>query len=373
MGPSWLFTGGLSQYTCRLARALAEETEVSALLMRRLLPKRLYPGRARVGAKVASSAYDPRVEVYDGVDWYWIPSLLGGLRWLRRRHPDLVVFQWWTGTVAHSYLVLAAAARSFGAKVVIEFHELQDTGEAKVPATQAYTGWILSRLVRRADSFIVHSAYDRSRLSKLLDLTGQPVAVVPHGPFDQYAVQHAPSRDGTVRLLFFGLIRPYKGLEYLLSAFDRLSAQEVAGFHLTVVGETWEGCTAPIRMIERAEHRDRITLVNRYVTDDEAKHYFAHADVLVLPYLRCSASGPLHIAMSNGLPVLMSRVGGLAEAARDYPGAVMVEPADVDALVAGLRTVRGRVGGHYRDPHSWRRNVDALLACSGQDVPEAAP
>ncbi|WP_051967229.1 glycosyltransferase [Kitasatospora mediocidica] len=365
VGSGWRFTGGLSHYTCRLAGALADRSEVSAVLMRRLLPRTLYPGRARVGVKVAALDYDERVDVYDGVDWYWLPSLAGALRRLRRNRPDTVVFQWWTGTVAHTYLVLAAAARALGARVVVEFHEVQDTGEIRIPFVAAYTRRVLGALLRRSDAFLVHSAHDRQLLSELFDLSGRPVTVVPHGPFDHYAVTHRPSPDGVFRLLFFGLIRPYKGLDVLIDAFHRLAPEEVSSFHLTVVGETWEGCTEPIAKIEASPYRDRITLVNRYVTDEEAKAHFAEADALVLPYRRSSASGPLHIAMSNGLPVVLSAVGGLVEAVGDYAGAVLVEPEDVEGLTDGLRKARATGGTRHPDPHTWERNVEAIIGRAG--------
>ncbi|HEX4704690.1 MAG TPA: glycosyltransferase, partial [Pseudonocardiaceae bacterium] len=164
--------------------------------------------------------------------------------------------------------------------------------------------------------------------------------------------------DDVCRLLFFGTIRPYKGLEHLIAAFDQLPAD----YRLTVVGETWEGWTAPLELIARSPHRDRITLVNRYVSDDEVTGFFARADAVVLPYVRSSASGPLHIAMSNGLPVVVTAVGGLAEAVADYEGAITVPPADVPALTDALRSVRELAGIRYPDPHSWQRNVDTILA-----------
>ncbi|MGW1564500.1 glycosyltransferase [Streptomyces sp. NPDC002144] len=362
VGSGWRFTGGLSHYTCRLAGALADHAEVTAILMRRLLPRFLYPGRARVGQKIAGIDYDERVEVYDGVDWYWLPSLFGAVRLLRRSRPEVVAFQWWTGTVAHTYLLLAVVARSVGATVVMEFHEVQDTGEIRVPFVAAYTRRLLKALVRRSDAFVVHSEHDRELLTGIFDPSARPVTVVPHGPFDHYTVERTPSADGTFRLLFFGLIRPYKGLEYLIDAIERLSDEEAAGFRLTVVGETWEGHTEPISRIDASPRRDLITLVNRYVTDAEAKDHFAHADALVLPYLRSSASGPLHIAMSNGLPVVLSAVGGLVEAAEDYPGAVFVPPAEPEALAEALVKARTMAGEHFPDPHSWDRNARAVIA-----------
>jgi glycosyltransferase involved in cell wall biosynthesis len=372
VGSGWRFTSGISYYTCQLSGALAERTTASAMLMRRLLPKVFYPGRARVGRPLARLAYDPRVRVFDGVDWFWLPSIVRAIRWLRRERPEVVVFQWWTGTVVHSYRLLAAVARSVGARVVIEFHEVQDTGELRVPLARAYTDRALAGLLRQAAGFIVHSGHDRDALAAAYDLSGRPVTVVGHGPFDQHRAPRVAGTDGVCRLLFFGTIRPYKGLEHLVAAFDRLTDDEAAGYRLTVVGETWEGWTAPLELIAASRHRDRITLVNRYVSDDEVTDCFARADVVVLPYLRSSASGPLHIAMSNGLPVVVTPVGGLAEAVADYPGALTVPPADVPALTEALRAARNLSGQVYADPHSWQRNVEAILAFAPTPTMELA-
>jgi glycosyltransferase involved in cell wall biosynthesis len=364
VGSGWRFTSGISYYTCHLAGAMANHAGVSAILMRRLLPRAFYPGRARVGRRLAALSYDDRVDVLNGVDWFWGLSIIRAVRHLRRTRPNLVVLQWWTGTVAHSYLVLAVAARAVGARVLVEFHEVQDTGEARLPLVGRYTRRALSGILNRADGFLVHSEHDRRQLDDAYDLSGRPVLVVPHGPFDHHRARRRPGEAGVCRLLFFGTIRPYKGLEYLIEAFGALSAAEAAGYRLTVVGETWEGWTRPMDLIEASPHRDRITLVNRYVSDDDVTEFFADADAVVLPYLRSSASGPLHIAMSNGLPVVVSAVGGLVEAVADYDGAILVEPASVAGLTEALRTVPERIGDDYFDQHTWERNVEAILSFS---------
>ena len=153
------------------------------------------------------------------------------------------------------------------------------------------------------------------------------------------AVTAAP-RDGTVNLLFFGTIRPYKGLESLLRVFSGLTPHEASGLWLTVVGETWEGCTEPARLVAASPYRDRISFVNDYVPDEVVSAAFGHADVVVLPYRRSSSSGPLHVAMNWGLPVVVTRVGGLPEAAAGYQGAVFVAPGDDNEL-------RDGIGGRY--------------------------
>ena len=129
VGSGWHFYSGISLFTCMRANAFAGRYVTSAILMRKLLPRRLYPGRLRVGAPVSSARYDPAVAVFDGLDYYWLPSLPRAAAFLRRRRPDILLLQWWTGAVLHSYLALALLARLRGSRIVLEFHEIQDTGE----------------------------------------------------------------------------------------------------------------------------------------------------------------------------------------------------------------------------------------------------
>lgn len=364
VGSGTRFLSGISYYTHRLALALAGPHAVSVVLMRALLPRRLYPGRERVGRPLARMTYPPGVPVLDGVDWWWGRGIGRALRFLARREPEILLLEWWTGTVLHSYLALALVARLRGARVVVEFHEVLDTAELELRAARAYVRALAPVLLRLASAFVVHSEWDRAALEERYGLRGRPVALVPHGPYAPAgsAVGRAARRPegAPVRLLYFGVIRPFKGVEDVVAAFDGLSATEAERFELTVVGETWEGWTAPAEAIARSPRRERIRFVNRYVDDAEAEEAFAAADVVVLPYRRSSASGPLHMAMSRGLPVVVSRVGGLVEAARDYEGTVFTEPADPDRLREDLRRAAVLAGTRFPDPHSWGRTVERM-------------
>ncbi len=177
--------------------------------------------------------------------------------------------------------------------------------------------------------------------------------------------EEAAAEPDVTRLLFFGLIRPYKGLEDLIEAFDGLTDEEASRFRLTVVGETWEGWTRPAEMIAASPHRDRITFVNEYVTDEAAGAFYAGADAVVLPYRRGSASGPLQIAMSHGLHVVLYAVGGLVEAVRDYPGAHLVPADDVAALRRALLDLEPARHERFEDPHSWAVTTAAFARLAG--------
>src|SRR5215467_6509793 len=84
IGAGTRFLSGMSQYTARLTNALSQFHEVSVILMRQLLPTRFYPGRQRVGASLTNLEYDAHVRVFDGVDWYWLPSIFRSLAFLLR-------------------------------------------------------------------------------------------------------------------------------------------------------------------------------------------------------------------------------------------------------------------------------------------------
>ena len=94
------------------------------------------------------------------------------------------------------------------------------------------------------------------------------------------ALREAP--EDMCNILFFGTIRPYKGLEDLVQAFELLASED-ENCWLTVVGETWEDWTQPIEMIKASKYRDRITFVNHYVSDAEVSRWFAGADMVSLP------------------------------------------------------------------------------------------
>jgi glycosyltransferase involved in cell wall biosynthesis len=367
VGPGERFISGISHYTRYVAEALSKRTPTSVISMRKLIPRFLYPGRERVGAKLTETTYPESIPVFAGIDWYSIPSMVRAARFLRRRRPEAMLMQWWTGAVLHSYLVLAFAARRQGVRIVIEIHEIQDSGEAGLAPARLYTERLGKVLMGMADAFVVHSDFDREALAQRYELGARPVEVIGHGPYSHYDVANSqPLREApeeSCNFLFFGTIRPYKGLEDLVRAFESLAESDPSrSCWLTVVGETWEGWTEPIELIEASPCRERITLVNRYVTDEDASRWFAGADVVVLPYRRSSASGPLHMTMSAGLPVVVTDVGGLGQAVGAYEGAILVAAGDTKALAAAMGDAVALRGRRFPDRTSWAQTAGGILA-----------
>ena len=370
IGSGWLFASGISHYTYLLSSALADEYDVGALLMRRLVPRRLYPGRDHVGAAVANAVvYPPQVPVYDGVDWYWGSSLTNALRYLDHQRPTVLILQWWTGAVLHTYLRLARYAARHGARIILEWHEGQDVGEAALPGTRRYVRTLMPHLLALVDAHAVHSSYDLRAIPAAYSLGDALVRVMPHGPYDHVVpsavVTATPVAHSPFQLLYIGVVRPYKGVEDLVAAFSPLERDQASQFRLSIVGETWEGWTAPDETIARSPHADLIERVDRYVTDAELAAYIARADAVVLPYHRASLSGPLHIAMTAGLPVVVTAVGGLIEVVREYSGALLVPPRDPAALRRALLQLPARRGQRYTNPHSWEQTLNTYRSIAG--------
>src|SRR5437763_13097965 len=171
---------------------------------------------------------------------------------------------------------------------VMFFHEVLDPAEDGLVWASRYVGLGAPWLFRLAGGYVVHSEYDRQMVTERYGATNRPRAIIPHATYDHYCKggRWRAAPENCCNVLYFGLIRRYKGVEDLIWAFDALAPHEIDRYWLTVVGETWEGWTLPRALIAQSRYRDRITFVNRYVADDEVDGLFGGADVVVLPYYR---------------------------------------------------------------------------------------
>lgn len=338
-GPSRRFLSGISYFTIRLSNALSAHARVSAVLFRNMLPARLFPGWRRVGSGIASQEFSGEVTVREVLDWYSPVSWLKGFAIARRS--DIVILEWWTSSVAHMYIVTELLL--FRRKpVIIEFHEVVDTLEDSIRVLSVYSGFA-GRVVRSlAGWYVVHSEADRALVISRYRLPQDRTLIIPHGLYDQYPrIDRAAAREQLgIReeyvILFFGLLRPYKGVRTLIEAFDLLPPGIAATSRLLIVGEAWEDRES-LSLAGRSRYCEKITVVDRYVADSEVSLFFSAADVLAIPYTRASASGVAHIGMAFGIPIIASAVGGLSESLGTYGGTTFIGPGKPEELAAALR------------------------------------
>jgi glycosyltransferase involved in cell wall biosynthesis len=167
-------------------------------------------------------------------------------------------------------------------------------------------------------------------------------------------------------VLYFGTIRPYKGVDVLLEAFA-----QVEGAEQWVVGHPLGMSMEPL--LQRARVAPgRVRFVTRYVTDPEAPAFLRRADLLVLPHLRVDQSGVLFAGLAFGKPMVLSDVGGFGEVARDHGAGKLVAPGDPAALAGAMRELLSdpaerrplgeRAAAAAAGPFSWDRVAEQTLA-----------
>jgi glycosyltransferase involved in cell wall biosynthesis len=226
------------------------------------------------------------------------------------------------------------------------------------------------RILSSFDAVVSHTAEGASRLREEVGIDPERVRVIPHGPLDYLTGLPAeaplpselaePPAEGPV-ILFFGLLRPYKGVDTLLEAFA-----EVEGAELWIAGMP-RMPLEPLRALA-ARAPGRVRFVPRFVADPEIPALMRRADLLVLPYRRIEQSGVLYAGLAFGKPMVLADVGGFAELGRAHGLARMVPPDDPPALAAALRELvadpeeRRRLAAAAREAVSGPRGWDAIAA-----------
>ena len=352
------FRGGIARHSQALARELAgrKGVRVSVESFARLYPRLLYPGQGdRDDSLSAPVEYPVRFQL----------DSINPLRWraCARRviaaRPDLVVMPAWTFFVAPVLGWIARRLRKAGIPVVMMVHNAydHDGGSGK----KALSRWQLAG----ADLFLTHNA---QLANDIADLTAaRRIAIHPHPLFDDYP---APTgrlpREHALELLFFGLVRPYKGLDIAIEAVAR---SELADVRLTVAGEFWQGRAETDALIARLGLTNSVEIIDRYVSDAEAAEYFGRADAVLLPYRAATGSGVVALARHFRRPVVGSAVPGLAGEVIQRQDGWLFPPGDIDALASLLRheVTRSRIAvmtPALEDAArrlSWASFADALL------------
>jgi glycosyltransferase involved in cell wall biosynthesis len=201
-------------------------------------------------------------------------------------------------------------------------------------------GWVTSRLISLASAVITHLEHPPQWfIDECQRRTGQPPLFVPHGPLDLYRqVERSPAQPilppGAVGVLFFGAIRPYKGLDHLIEAFDAVH-QAISSAWLVIAGRPWEPWQRYQTLIDQKPWCQQVITRLDYIPTDEVAGYFNACQLVVAPYLEFdSQSGAALSAIGMEKPLIVTRVGGLPELQplAEY----VVPPADSNALASAI-------------------------------------
>ena len=251
-------------------------------------------------------------------------------------------------------LVMAWALHRLRIKIVVTVHDADLHPGDGFPMQMA----LQRRLIRRADALIALTGHVASRLMQQEAASGKALLKASLPPFVFGPRPAAPlSHGGPMRLLCFGRLLPYKGLDLLEAALRGM--RDVPPYEVRIVGQ---GPTS--RTLTALAALPGVEVENRWVPEDEVGSLIAWADAVVLPYREASQSGVAAVAIAAGRWVVATRVGGLAEQFRDEPLALLCEPQP-DSIREGLRRLLSTPpvlpDGHADPRDQWREMAVRLV------------
>ncbi len=325
VGPSWPFRGGIARTTTSLAEALAKQDALAGFCV----PYRQYPRWLYPGEEDRDEAACPRLpqakacfSLFNPFSW----------RFLRRAFEELtaeaVVVPHWTAAWAPLELFLVRQAVPVFAVVHNPFDH----------SGTSLSRWVSRKALCGVRGFLTHAKSVAWQLSRWFPQKPLRVHPLPPPPVTPVAKHHAREQLGiaqdAVVFLFFGLVRPYKGLDVLLDAARLLPSDRK--WLLVVAGEVWGETAELAARVGDPFWRSRLMWHPQWVPEEESRIWFSAADVMVLPYRKATGSAVAAQALAYGLPLVATRTGGLEEVVEEGVNGLLAEPADVVSLAQAL-------------------------------------
>lgn len=333
LGTAWPYRGGLAAFNERLAKQfMLEGHNVEVVTFSLQYPSFLFPGKTQYSNEVAPEGLKILREINSCNPFSWIN--LG--RRLKKEAPDLVISCYWMAFFAPCYGIIEKIVKSNGqTKCIALVHNM-------IPHEPSVLDKLLAPFyVKQNDGFVALSESVVRDIASL-DKENRPKTFSPHPVYDHYGEKmdkksacEALGLDQEKNyMLFFGLVRAYKGLDWLLDAFGQVK-DELKDLQLIVAGEFYEDEEKYRAQIEANGLNGRVIVKNEFVADVDLRKYFGAADLIVQPYKSATQSGVTQVAFHFEKPCLVTNVGGLGEIIHHQKMGYAVEP-QVDAIAESL-------------------------------------
>lgn len=371
LGPTYPFRGGIAHHTTLLYRHLAQRHEVQFFTFSRQYPQWLFPGKSDRDPSQVPLRADNVHALLDSLNPF---SWFRTARAIRRTGAEVLIIPWWVAFWAPPFWVISRwVGRGGRTRILFLCHNVV-----------AHEGkWLSRRLtttvLRRGDGIVVQSDEDQRRLRQLLPQVRickgfhPSYEVFNRGRQDPQALARRLGIQGKV-MLFFGFVREYKGLSYLLEALPAILDQ--VDVTLLIVGEFWRDKDRYIQRIEALGLQEKVVIVDEYVPNEALDDYFALANLVVQPYLSATGSGVVQTAFGFDKPVVATAVGALSEVVRDGQTGYLVPPASSPALAQAIvnyfsldkEADFSRNIAADKARFSWQGLVDIMEQCVGAEA-----
>jgi glycosyltransferase involved in cell wall biosynthesis len=325
--------GGIAHYNALLASHLSKQHTVETITFKRQYPKLFFPGKTQeeTGGFFRQEGLTPAPKMMDSINPFnWIRVA----REIRRRRPDLLIFKYWLPFFGPCFGTIAKLAKR-GTNIKVLFICDNIIPHERRPGDVAFTKYAF----KQADYFIVQSeAVERELRQRFPDCkyrrVPHPVYEIFGAPLEKAAARKLLGISAKNVVLYFGYVRPYKGVMVLLEAMKEIEnrQEEIGEMLLLLVGEFYDDERKYRQRVRDLKLEARVRFVNDYVPNDQVASYFCAADVVALPYLSATQSGIAQIAYNFNKPVIATDVGGLAEVILHERTGFLVPPNEPRAL-----------------------------------------
>ncbi len=303
------YRGGISTHSAILSQHLSESHTIQVFNFNRQYPEYLFPGNTQFFVDGEFPDFESRRSIDSIGPGSWKVTT----RQIIEFSPDLVIYRFWNpffglsmGSIAKSIKKLSPVIKQIALCDNIIPHE-----------SSFIDKWLTMRLFNEMDGFLVQSEGVSDELKNLI-----PNAIIEkrfHPIYNNYG-PNIHKEDARVicgikakyLILYFGIVRQYKGLDVLIQA-SKILKDKLEDFHILAVGESYDNPERYESLISDLGVVDVFTWENRFIPDSEVSTYFSAADVMALPYHSASQSGIVQIAYNFNIPVVVTNVGGLPE------------------------------------------------------------
>lgn len=320
VGPVYPYKSGIAHYTGTLYRQLVKNHDVKIYSYSMQYPKIMF--------KKPQKDYDDEVTKIDGVEYVlntanpfsWVSLALR----INKDKPDLVIFQW-----VHPYFAPcnSVVERLLNKNIKIAYICHNSLPHERFPFDKLLTKMTL----KKASLIVAHSNSDAEALKEMMPSV--KVAINPHPVYNFFKIKDMSKEEGRKLcglseedkvLLFFGLVREYKGLKHLLNALPEI-AQKYNETKLIIAGDFGSDKDKYMELIKNNGIEKYIQIHDGFIPTAEVEKYFAACDIVVLPYESATQSGVIQASFGFEKPVLATNVGGLPDVVDNMKTGYIVE------------------------------------------------
>lgn len=362
VGPAYPFRGGIANFTDSLYAELIKSYNVKVYTFIRQYPSFLFPGKTQY----ESDFSEKKIYAAQAIDSINPLNWKKAGRQILNEQPDVVIFTYWLPFFGPCFGTIAGILKkNEKIKMLALCHNI--IPHEKRPGDRAFTSYFF----KKVNYYLLLS---KSVVSELKQFKyDAKYKVIPHPVYDKFGNTVAKEEaraflnlSDEKLILFFGLIRNYKGLDTLLNAMPVLKQKNI---RLIVAGEFYSDKEKYLDMIEKLNINDSVNLHDHFIPSSEVKYYFSACDAVILPYREATQSGIVQIAINFRKPMIATDVGGMGEVIRHGETGYVVEkenPAQLSEAIIKFYEQNDELKfqnnlEHEADKYSWSLFVKRMF------------